>query len=73
MGLAPKSVLAPLFTFAAGLRFPYLFLLILVLFIIDVATPDLVPFVDEIILGLLAVFFGNLRKKISKTPVDKER
>lgn len=46
-----------------NLRFPQLFLLIVALFIVDMMVPDIVPFVDEIILGLLALVLGNLKKR----------
>ena len=38
--------------FAAGLRFPTLFALVAGLFVFDLLVPDLVPFVDEILLAL---------------------
>ncbi|MCX9156725.1 hypothetical protein OPU71_11375 [Niveibacterium sp. 24ML] len=38
--------------FAQRLRFPHLFLITLVVFVIDLLIPDLVPFADEILLGL---------------------
>lgn len=44
--------------FASRLRFPQLFLVTAALFLIDLVVPDLIPFVDEILLGLLSVLFG---------------
>lgn len=44
--------------FASRLRFRKLFLITAGLFLLDVVVPDLVPFVDEILLGLLSVLFG---------------
>lgn len=49
--------------FAAGLRFPWLLLLTLALFVLDLVIPDLVPFVDEVLLGLLALILASLRTK----------
>ena len=37
---------------ASSLRFPYLLLLTSVLFVFNLFIPDVVPFVDEIIMGL---------------------
>jgi hypothetical protein len=54
---------AVLLRFAAGLRFPTLFWITLGLFLIDLVTPDLVPFVDELLLGLLALLFANLKRR----------
>jgi Family of unknown function (DUF6116) len=57
------ALLAPLMRFAAGLRFPWLFLLTLVLFLVDLVVPDLIPFADEILLGLLALLLGNIKRR----------
>ena len=45
------------------LRFPTLFVLIALLFVIDLIVPDFIPFIDEIILGLLTVVLGLLRER----------
>ena len=52
---------------ASRLRFPKLFALVLLLFLIDLIVPDFIPFVDEIILGLLSLMLGMLRKKAGAT------
>ena len=51
---------------ASSLRFPYLLLLLLVLFIADLLVPDVIPFVDEIIMGLLTALLASLKKKPQK-------
>ena len=48
---------------ASRLRFPYIFLLMSGLFIINLFIPDVIPLVDEIIMGLAAVLLASLRKK----------
>ncbi len=48
---------------ASKLRFPKLFVLVLLLFLVDLVVPDFIPFFDEIILGLLSVMLGMLRSK----------
>jgi uncharacterized membrane protein len=54
------------------LRFPTLFFLIALLFVIDLVVPDFIPFVDEIILGLLTVVLGLLRERRGHDePVEK--
>lgn len=65
----PKSIVVLLLGFANGLRFRELFLLILGLFLLDLFIPDMVPMIDEIILGLLAVLLANIKK--SKTGEDE--
>jgi hypothetical protein len=49
--------------FAAGLRFPTLFALVAGLFVFDLLVPDLVPFVDEILLALATLLVGSFRKR----------
>jgi hypothetical protein len=54
--------------FAAGLRFPTLFGLVAALFVIDLLVPDVVPFIDEILLALATLLLGSLRKRRSAPP-----
>ena len=49
--------------FANQLRFRNLFLLVSSLFVLDLLLPDMIPMLDEIILALLAIVIGNLKKK----------
>lgn len=48
---------------ASSLRFPYLLLLTSALFFLNLFVPDVIPLVDEIIMGLIAVVLASLRKK----------
>lgn len=48
--------------FASRLRYPQLFFAVAVLFLIDLVIPDAIPFAEEILLGLLTVLLGRLRK-----------
>ena len=48
---------------ASSLRFPYMFLLMSVLLVLNLLMPDMIPLADEIIMGLLAVMLGSLKKK----------
>jgi len=49
--------------FAAGLRYPTLFGLVAALFVIDLIVPDLIPFIDEILLALGTLLLGSLRRR----------
>lgn len=49
--------------FASGLKYPYLFLLVAVVFLLDLIVPDAIPFVDEILLGLVAVLLGTWKER----------
>jgi hypothetical protein len=57
--------------FASGLRYPTLFKLVGVLFLVDFFVPDLVPFIDEILLGLGTLLLGSLRSRGRVASVDQ--
>ncbi len=63
-----KLIIAPLITHLARLRFPALFAITTVLFILDFFIPDFIPFVDEILLGLGAALLGNWKKRKEPPP-----
>lgn len=44
------------------LRFPQLFAITAAVFLLDLFIPDLIPFVDEILLGLATLLLGSLRR-----------
>ena len=54
-----RGVLVRLMGFAAGLRFPRLLAITAVLFILDMIIPDMIPFADEILLGLLSLVLAS--------------
>ncbi len=54
---------------ANQLRFRNLFFLVMSLFLVDLLVPDFIPFIDEIILGLLAIILANWKKERNQ---DKE-
>ena len=64
--LARGGLAGILLRWASGLRFPYLFLLTALLFIFNLFVPDVVPVVDELIMGLVAMTLASLRKKPAK-------
>ena len=53
-----------------GLRFPQLFLVFAGLFAVDFVMPDLIPFVDEIMLGIGTLLMGSLRRRRGEEPID---
>ena len=50
------------------LKFPQAFGIFVGLFLFDLIVPDLVPFVDEILLGLGAALFGMWRERVPVPP-----
>lgn len=59
-----------LLAFAARLRFPQLFFLTAAVFVADLLIPDVLPFADEVLLGLLTALFASFRKR--KDDADRE-
>jgi Family of unknown function (DUF6116) len=59
----PNPITGGLLRFAGNLRFPTLFVVTAGLFLLDLIIPDFIPFADELLLGLLALLFANLRRK----------
>jgi hypothetical protein len=49
--------------YAARLRFPKLLALAAVVFILDLIFPDVIPFADEILLGLITLLLSTLKKR----------
>jgi len=63
------DVCRTLLQFARKLRFPYLAALTFVVFVADLIVPDLIPFADELLLGLLTLLFGAFgRAQASASP-----
>ena len=58
-----KLIIAPLIAFLFRLRFPALFAVTAVLFVLDFFIPDAMPFADETLLGLGAALLGSLKKR----------
>lgn len=52
-----------LLAFASRLRFPWLFALTAMLFLVDLFVPDVIPVADELFLGLATLLLGSWRKR----------
>ena len=57
-----------------GLRFPVLFLILLGVTVADILVPDVVPFVDEIVLAVLTAILGLWKDRRGRVrdPVVRE-
>lgn len=67
--MTPISMIEIFLKNADQLRFKNLFFMVLTLFFVDLLIPDFIPFIDEIILGLLAIILANWKKERNQ---DKE-
>ena len=63
--MSSASPSGPLMEFVNRLRYKNLFIFIAALLILDLLMPDMIPMLDEIILGVLTVILGNMKKKTS--------
>jgi hypothetical protein len=63
-----NPVAALLAGWAGRLRYPQLLAIGATLFVLDLAIPDLVPFADEILLGLATLVLARLRKPSPPVP-----
>ncbi len=68
-----KFLLGPLMGYLSRLRFPQLFLIIAILFLADLIIPDFIPFIDELLLGLMALLLGSIRKGNKPTTNQEEQ
>jgi hypothetical protein len=59
---ARNPIAALIARFAARLRYPQLFWLTAALFALDLAIPDVIPFADEVLLGLGTLLLARLKK-----------
>lgn len=63
MDLVRKFVPRILQGWVARLRFPQLFVLTVVLFLVNLVVPDGIPLFDEILLGLVSLLLASVKEK----------
>jgi hypothetical protein len=68
----PSPVASLVQQIASRFRYPQLFVVVLILFLLDLVIPDMIPFADEILLGLLTVILGSLRPERGGAEGDGE-
>lgn len=66
--LARRFLTVLLGRYGARLRFPHLLLGLGALFLVDLFIPDVIPFVDEVLLGLATLGVGSLRRPEVEQP-----
>ncbi len=65
-----NPLIAPMLGFLGRLSYPRLFLLTATLFTVDLVIPDIVPFADELLLGLGTLLLANWKNRKSPPPVE---
>jgi hypothetical protein len=58
-----RGIKARLLGYLESLRFPWLLLVTLILFLLNLLIPDALPFVDEILLALVAALLARFKRK----------
>jgi len=67
----PSTLVGWFLSYAKRLKHPQLFKWIVAIFLVDLFIPDLLPFVDEILLGLAALYLGSRKKARPKGPGER--
>ena len=64
---APETLVQKrLSRYVSSLRFPWLLALTALIFAADLILPDAIPFVDEMILGLVTALLATMKKRKAK-------
>lgn len=67
----PSALVGWFLNYSRKLEHPQLFKWISVIFLVDLFIPDVVPFVDEILLGLATLYLGRRKKKFQDSAQEK--
>ncbi len=59
----PATLIPLLLNYSRRLKFRNLFFLVIGLFVLDLVIPDFIPFIDEILLGILTIILARWKKK----------
>ncbi|MFT3756286.1 MAG: hypothetical protein QM769_10145 [Pseudoxanthomonas sp.] len=68
-----NPLLSPLLKWVGKLRFPTLFLLVAMFFVVDLFVPDFIPFADEIFLGLTTALLASWKNRKRKPSTTLEQ
>lgn len=58
-----KTPKTKLLDYLGSLRFPWLLLVTIILFLVNVFIPDAFPFVDELLLALVAIILSRVKRR----------
>lgn len=64
-----NPMLAPVLGFLSRLKYPQLFKITALLFAVDLFVPDMIPFADELLLGLGTLLLGNWKQRRNERDV----
>ena len=73
MNSGPTDLAEQILRQLGQLRFKNLFLITAALLLVDLAVPDVIPLIDEILLGVLTMMFWSWRRpERSTTAIDSD-
>ena len=67
----PNPLLAPVLGWFGKLSYPRLFLVTAALFVADMLIPDIIPFADELLLGLGTLLLASWKRRKDPEPQGK--
>jgi len=67
-----SAVTAVVERFLPNLKYPYLFVALAGLLLVDLVVPDPIPLVDEIVLAMLTFMLATWRTRQGPTPAPKD-
>jgi len=62
-----------LLKYFSRLKFPWLFALTAGLFGLDLIVPDVIPFVDELLLGMMTLLLGTWRSRKAEAKTERSK
>lgn len=65
-----SPIVALVARFAARLRYPQLVAIMASLFVLDLVIPDVIPFADEVLLGLGTLLLASLKRRHTERNPD---
>lgn len=65
-----SPAMGPLMAWASKRRFPTLLLVVGGIFAIDLVVPDLIPFADEFILGVMTIILAQWKDRRAREVID---
>lgn len=66
----PNPLIAPFLRWLGRLSYPRLFMLAGALFVADLFIPDMIPFVDEVLLGIGTLLLANWKNRKAPKPAN---
>ncbi|MCX2781641.1 hypothetical protein OQJ46_01385 [Microbulbifer thermotolerans] len=68
----PSALVGWFLSYARKLEHPQLFRWVAAIFLVDLLIPDLLPFADEVLLGLATLYLGTRKNRRAQTPAKEK-